>query len=213
MATEESVFEKYLLLQTLLMQANGHGGRPGCASNPLANKSKGQGRVLALLKLKDGVSTKELSAILGLRVSSLNETLAKMEKAGLVERRPSEADKRVMLAFLTEKGKNQQQDDQPNNPEVFVFKGFSEEELDAFEAFLDRMIANIEEELGPETVAAMKEAMRQREEMMQKFMEEGGFEGERPGGFEGFPGFGAGARFGGFPGFGSPNGFGPFGNR
>ena len=205
MATEESVFEKYMLLQTLLMHANGHSGRPGQAPSPLADKSKGQGRVLALLKLRDGISTKELATILDLRVSSLNETLGKMEKAGLVERRPSEADKRVMLIFLTEKGKGQQQDEPSEEPSAFMFKGFSDEELETLEAFLDRMIANIEEELGPEAVATMKEAMELRDEMMRKIMEDGEFDGECPGGFEGFHGFDHRARFGGFPGFGGFN--------
>ena len=200
MATKKSVFEKYLLLQTLSLHMQGHGRRPGQAPNtPWSDKSKGQGRVLALLKLKDGVSTKELATILDLRVSSLNETLAKMEKAGLVERRPSEADKRVMLAYLAEKGKAQQQDEPVENPHAFLLEGFSEEELDALEGFLDRMIANIEKELGPEMVEAMKAAAKQREEMIQKIMDEGTFEGKPPAGFGGFPGFGG---FGRFPGFG-----------
>lgn len=47
----------------------------------------------------------DLSYLLGIRQQSLN----KLEKSGYVERRPSEADRRVMVVHLTEKGKTIQQ--------------------------------------------------------------------------------------------------------
>ena len=51
---------------------------------PLGDASRGQGRILAFLQIKDGLSTKELSYMLDIRVSSLNEMLAKLEKGGFI---------------------------------------------------------------------------------------------------------------------------------
>lgn len=164
MATKESLLEKYATVQMLVGHMNAH-GRP---NSPFADRSRGQGRVLALLKLRDGISTREMAGVLGLRTSSLNETLAKLEKAGVIERRPSEQDKRVMLAFLTEKGRNQQQDG--GTSEFDLFAGFSDEEMDALEAFFDRMIANLEQQLGPERVEQLKQAARMRDEMVARIM-------------------------------------------
>lgn len=49
--------------------------------------SRGQGRILAILNQKDGISTKELSEILNINVTSLNETLNKLIKAGFIKRK------------------------------------------------------------------------------------------------------------------------------
>lgn len=168
MATKESLFEKYLVLQSLLTQLHHqkqHDHPRG--RQAFADTSRGQGRVLALLKIKDGLSTKELAEVLGLRVSSLNETLSRMEKTGMVERRPSEKDKRVMLVYLTEEGRSQQQEESNSNLDELLLKGFSEEDLEAMESYFTRMIANLEEELGSEAVAQVEELWRKRSEMME----------------------------------------------
>lgn len=70
------------------------------------NLSRGQGRVLAILKRKDNISTKNLAIILGISVSALNSLLSKLEKNGYIVKEVSEDDKRVLLVKLTEKGKN-----------------------------------------------------------------------------------------------------------
>lgn len=76
---------------------------------PMADPTRGQGRIIAILKMQDSISTKDLSYLLDIRISSLNELLSKMEKADYIKREPSESDKRVMLVKLTEKGKDEQQ--------------------------------------------------------------------------------------------------------
>lgn len=121
--------------------------RKSVENGPMADTTRGQGRILAILKLKDGISTKDLSYLLGIRVSSLNELLAKMEKAEYLTREPSEADKRVMLVRLTEKGKSEQQ--QEWNPED-IFACLSDEEREAFSEYLDKVILAIEAEIGTE---------------------------------------------------------------
>ncbi len=70
------------------------------------NISRGQGRVLAILKKKDNISTKNLAIILGISVSALNSLLTKMEKNGFIVKENSKEDKRVLLIKLTEKGRD-----------------------------------------------------------------------------------------------------------
>jgi DNA-binding MarR family transcriptional regulator len=139
------LYEKFSHLQLLRHKQHLHSHAKGL---PLADPSRGQGRILAILKMQDGISTKDLSYLLGIRVSSLNELLAKMEKNGYISREASEADKRVMLVKLTEKGKNEEQQDW--NPGD-IFACLTEEEKKTLAAYLDRIIANIETELGVDT--------------------------------------------------------------
>lgn len=86
--------EKLLKLQWLIQRQR---MQEHMENGPLADPTRGQGRVLALLKLQPDISTKDLSYLLGIRQQSLNELLNKLEKNGLVTRVQSEDDKRVML--------------------------------------------------------------------------------------------------------------------
>jgi DNA-binding MarR family transcriptional regulator len=136
-------YEKLSRLQWLLHKAQIKDASEGSHS---FDPTRGQGRILAMLKLKDKVSTKDLSFLLGIRVSSLNETLAKLEKSGYITREPSEADKRVMLVTLTEKGADQEE---PKMPEfIDAFDVLSEDELVSFAEYLDRIITALEEKVG-----------------------------------------------------------------
>lgn len=164
---------------------------------PMADPTRGQGRLITILKMQDGISTKDLSYLLDIRISSLNELLSKMEKAGYVKREPSETDKRVMLVNLTEKGKNEQQ--QEWNPNE-IFNCLSEDEQKTFGGYLDRIIASIEANLGEEMDEDEREwwmrearermgdemferlaAMRHAGFMMRGFDPHGGFDGFRSG--------------------------------
>ena len=51
--------------------------------------SRGQGRILAILHQKDGISTKDLSEILNINVTSLNETLNKLMRNGYIKKESS----------------------------------------------------------------------------------------------------------------------------
>lgn len=108
---------------------------------PFGDRSRGQGRVLAMLKIQPQISTKDLSYLLGIRQQSLNETLNKLEKAGYVERRPSDKDKRILLVHLTEKGKEAQP---PENDYSDLFSCLTDNELEAFGDYLDRIISCLE---------------------------------------------------------------------
>ncbi len=114
---------------------------------PLADRSRGQGRVMALLKLQPQISTRDLAYLLGIRQQSLNELLNKLEEKEMVERKPSEDDKRVMIVHLTEKGKEAEQ---PKNESYDFFGVLSEEEQAAFSDYLDRLIAAVKDKIKAE---------------------------------------------------------------
>ncbi|MCL2462347.1 MAG: MarR family transcriptional regulator [Defluviitaleaceae bacterium] len=134
------LYEKMGHLQWLLRKRRMRGYAEG---GPMADTTRGQGRILAVLKLRDGVSTKDLSYLLGVRVSSLNELLYKMEKNGYITREPSEQDKRVMLCKLTDKGRQEEQPDASASDDVFAC--LSDDEQKTLDGLLDRMIAALHE--------------------------------------------------------------------
>lgn len=73
--------------------------------SPLANPLRGQGQVIALLKQGDGLTTKEMAQLLGIRTASLNELLVKLEAKGLITRSRSDADGRLTVVTLTDAGR------------------------------------------------------------------------------------------------------------
>ena len=158
-----ATFRKFMDVQQLMDALHHRHTKKG---GPAADATRGRGRILALLQLKDGIATKDMAQILGIRVSSLNEVLAKLEKDGLVERVPSEADKRVMLVNLTESGRAAKApgDHLPDR----LFAGFDEDDLGAFGGYLDRITANIEEELGGDA----KEVLEQQRAARKAFLAE-----------------------------------------
>lgn len=97
--TMEFILLYHRLAQRYLRQFLGHG------PSPLHNPLRGQGQVIAALKKRDGISTKELAAMLDIRTASLNELLVKLEAKGLIERSRSASDGRVIVVRLTEAGR------------------------------------------------------------------------------------------------------------
>ncbi|GHU93606.1 MarR family transcriptional regulator [Clostridia bacterium] len=128
---------------------------------PTADPSRGQGRVLAALKLQSEISTKDLAYLLGIRPQSLNELLSKLEKNGMVTRSPSEADKRVITVTLTDKGRGEQQQD--SDPDC-LFACLNEDEQQNLSEYLDKIIASLEERTGsvPEDEFEWMSAARER---------------------------------------------------
>ena len=159
--------------------------------------ARGQGRVLAALNLKDGISTRDLSYVLGIAVPSLNEMLAKLDKAGLIERKPSSEDKRIMLSFITDKGKEVASAKEKEREEIDIFAVLSKEEQGNFELYLDKVNAELETYLE-DKYKDFNEKMKNAEKERMRLASEGapfdfgpGFpppEGRPPYGFgPGFP--------------------------
>ena len=130
-----AIYEKLSTLQWLMKRRQMFSQ---AQSGPFADPARGQGRILAMLKIQPEIKTRELAYLLGIRQQSLNELLNKLEKSGHVERKPSEKDKRVMVVHLTEKGKRIQQ---PETDYQEILDCLSLEELQQFGEYLDRIIA------------------------------------------------------------------------
>lgn len=123
--------------------------------SPLQDTSRGQGRILAMLRLKSKITAKDLSYILGIRQQSLNETLQKLEKEGYIVRTPSPKDRRVMLISLTEKGK----EIKPVQHDCLdVLDEFSNEELKQFASYIDRLRKACDQQI--KTIASPEDEAR-----------------------------------------------------
>jgi DNA-binding MarR family transcriptional regulator len=165
------LYEKLTKLQWLLHKQQLRGWAHG---GPVADATRGQGRILALLKLRDGISTKDLAYMLGVAVSSLNELLSKLEKSGYITREASEQDKRIMLVKLTDKGRNEEQQEAADLSGIF--ECLSDAEQTAFGAHLDKVIAALAEKLGfdEEEFEWVKAAHTERERMFAEMSGEDG---------------------------------------
>ena len=134
--------EKLSRLRWLSKQRNKQRSRE---HGPMADTSRGQGRVLAVLKLQPEISSRDLAYLLDVRPQSLNELLGKLESSGYVTRSQSEADRRVTLVKITEKGK---EEPQPNRDCSDIFACLSDDEAADMNRYLERIISSLEEELG-----------------------------------------------------------------
>lgn len=123
--------------------------------SPLQDTSRGQGRILAMLRLKSEITAKDLSYILGIRQQSLNETLQKLEKEGYIVRTPSPKDRRVMLISLTEKGKEIKH---VQHDCLDVLDEFSNEELKQFASYIDRLRKACDQQI--KTIASPEDEAR-----------------------------------------------------
>jgi len=137
------LYEKLARLQWLLQRQY---LRSHAEYGPMGDPTRGQGRVLAVLKIKPEISMKDLSYLLAIRHQSLNELLNKLEKSGYITRTPSETDKRSIIIRITEKGKNEQYMDM----DFGIFSCLNKEEQAVFGDCLDHIIAALEERLGNE---------------------------------------------------------------
>ena len=187
--------ERFRRLQRLTRRrhmAAHHGG-------PFADTTRGRGRVLAALRMQSPIPTRELAFLLDIRQQSLNELLKKLEADGLVERRPSEEDRRVMVVHLTQAGRGTPL----GGAHADYVNVLTDEEAATLARLLDKVIDSLEAQLGTDADAECGprfDEVRRRmgaerfETMMH--MREHGFGPFGPGG----PGFGPGGPGG--PGFG-----------
>ena len=159
--------QKLMLMQYLLRKLHERGRMEG---GPLSDTSGGQGRILALLKMRDGVTMKDLSYLLGLAPSSMSEMLTKLEKNGYIVREEDKEDKRVTIIRLTEKGKRVEQEAGPEIGDIFAV--LSEEECANLGLYLDKIIAGLKDRLGftdEEAEMRMNFANEKMQEIMEHF--------------------------------------------
>jgi DNA-binding MarR family transcriptional regulator len=101
-----------------------------------------QGRILFVLWQKEGISIQELAKKTSLGKSTLTSMLDRLEKAGYLTRVPSREDRRKILIKLTQKDKKLQDVYLQVSREMagLFYHGFSEKEIDEFEAYLRRIL-------------------------------------------------------------------------
>ncbi len=134
-----NLMERFVRLGELLHRHHHQARRRhGPAGDPL----RGQGRVMALLKMRPEISQKELGYLLDIRPQSLGELLAKLERGGFIERTASEQDKRVMDIRLTEAGAAAAE--KGESPDDGMFASLSDEEKATLEGLLDKVIEELE---------------------------------------------------------------------
>lgn len=158
-----TITEQLQQLQMLMHRAYFHDFFGG-AHNP----HRGQGRVLAILKLKPEISQKELTYLLNMSKQSLAELLAKLEKSGYITREQSEDDPRSKIIKLTEAGARTAGDmDDAVSDTGKILECLTDEELNNLSGYLARIIKRYEEQFPDDDY-------EERHKMMEQFMSQHG---------------------------------------
>jgi len=107
-----------------------------------------QGRILYVLWQHEDISISSLSAKTSLANTTLTAMLDRMEKLGLIVRKPDPSDRRSRLIALTEKARSLQGDYTNISQQMneLYYAGFSEKEIVVFEGYLQRVLSNLERE-------------------------------------------------------------------
>ncbi|KTD33223.1 MarR family transporter transcriptional regulator [Legionella nautarum] len=96
---------------------------------------------------RDGQTQTELqNAVGGIEHPTVVRTLDRMQRDGLIERKPSSTDRRAFLIYLTDKGRAAEKDvlDSAKILNQIMLSTFSQEEQIQFQSYLCRLIANLE---------------------------------------------------------------------
>lgn len=106
---------------------------------------RGQPPVLFELGKHEGRTQSELAEELELTPATLTNLLTRMEHAGLIERRTDASDYRCSRIFLTDAGwiKRSQAVQQTEKISEIAFAGFSPEEQDQLNQYLERIHQNL----------------------------------------------------------------------
>lgn len=106
---------------------------------------RGQSLVLKALWGQEGLTHSELSDLLHVRPATMTNMLKRMEKSGIVERRPDVHDQRVSRVYLTESGNalREQVRQMWQAFEQQVFDGFTADERETLRRFFDQIQANL----------------------------------------------------------------------
>lgn len=120
----------------------------------------GQMPVLGELNLHRRMTQRELAEHTHVTAATISGTLKRMERAGLVKRSEDEADARVSIVELTEKGQNCS--DEATclfmETDADMLEGFSEEELTQLLGYLNRMHDNVCRALEADAEANRKDS-------------------------------------------------------
>lgn len=157
------LFHKFIMINEILDKRNKK-------QNPaMKSVTKGQGRLIIFLKRKDRLSTKELSEILNISVTSLNETLNKLEQQNLIRKVPSEQDKRILLVELTEEGRALEF---KNHEDIDIFDSLSDEEKENLNEYLNRLTMALHNKFREEDPERYAKIIKNRKEIFEKYFKD-----------------------------------------
>ena len=157
------LFHKFIMINEILDKRNKK-------KNPaMKSVTKGQGRLIIFLKRKDRLSTKELSEILNISVTSLNETLNKLEQQNFIRKVPSEQDKRVLLVELTEEGRALEF---KNHEDIDIFDSLSDEEKENLNEYLNRLTMALHNKFKEEDPERYAKIIKNRKEIFEKYFKD-----------------------------------------
>lgn len=157
------LFHKFIMINEILDKRNKK-------QNPaMKSVTKGQGRLIIFLKRKDRLSTKELSEILNISVTSLNETLNKLEQQNFIRKVPSEQDKRVLLVELTEEGRALEF---KNHEDIDIFDSLSDEEKENLNEYLNRLTMALHNKFKEENPERYAKIIKNRKEIFEKYFKD-----------------------------------------
>ena len=113
--------------------------------NNLESFNPSQGRIIFPLMQKDNIPIHYLVEITQLSKSTLSSHLDNLENLGLINKIPSNKDKREIFIVLTEKAQNLKKDYAEVSIDMtnLFYKGFSEEDIDKFESYLHQCLQNL----------------------------------------------------------------------
>ena len=111
---------------------------------------RGQPRMLFALWEQEGATHGELAARLHVRPATITKMIARMEKAGFVERRSDPEDQRVSRVYLTDAGRSirDRVEQVWRTLEGEIFEGFSVEERSLLRRLFLQMRDNLERVVG-----------------------------------------------------------------
>ncbi|WP_270170941.1 MarR family winged helix-turn-helix transcriptional regulator [Paenibacillus sp. SYP-B4298] len=104
-----------------------------------------QGRLLFALWQQDRIPIQELSRRTALGKSTLTRMLDNLEQAGHLMREHDRGDRRKVIIRLTEENRRMKASYEEVSSEMarLYYEGFDDQEIDQFEAYLDRIYLNL----------------------------------------------------------------------
>jgi len=107
---------------------------------------RGQQFVLCALWEEEGLTHSALADRLHVHPATVTNALKRMERAGFLERRPDPEDQRVSRVYLTDAGRDIRAAVERiwTELERQTFGGFSEDQRETLEAYLERILENLE---------------------------------------------------------------------
>lgn len=102
---------------------------------------------LIMLHRNNGCSQKEMAEWLHIKPPTVNVSIQRLEKSGIVERKRDEKDQRIARIYITEKGKNIMKKilEEAKETEKLMFGNFSDAELCLLRRFFEQILKNTED--------------------------------------------------------------------